>query len=209
MRKITLAFAAAAALCITAPAHATTTLLSVDFEDGTFGPFTVVGQVGVNTGQDYVNCCGETGSQPARDNHFASFGSGDNLSGTMSTTVNFALGDTFLLTFDYGAGGAGTEPLYVTFDGITYTYDPVATGDLDTTFIHAVIGGLITTGGPTILSFSSGGLRSIDSFVDNIVLTGPDAVPQGVPEPATWAMMLLGFGALGTAMRRRRSAALA
>jgi hypothetical protein len=37
------------------------------------------------------------------------------------------------------------------------------------------------------------------------------AVFQGgsVPEPATWAMMLLGFGALGIGMRRRRRAALA
>ena len=30
-------------------------------------------------------------------------------------------------------------------------------------------------------------------------------VPQGgIPEPSTWAMMLLGFGALGTALRSRR-----
>jgi hypothetical protein len=28
--------------------------------------------------------------------------------------------------------------------------------------------------------------------------------PPGVPEPATWAMMLLGFGAAGTALRRSR-----
>jgi len=28
--------------------------------------------------------------------------------------------------------------------------------------------------------------------------------PVGVPEPASWAMMLLGFGAIGLAMRRRR-----
>lgn len=33
--------------------------------------------------------------------------------------------------------------------------------------------------------------------------------PRGVPEPATWAMMLLGFGGIGTAMRRRRNPALA
>jgi hypothetical protein len=35
--------------------------------------------------------------------------------------------------------------------------------------------------------------------------------PPGVPEPATWAMMLLGFGAAGTALRRsrRRTTALA
>jgi hypothetical protein len=30
-----------------------------------------------------------------------------------------------------------------------------------------------------------------------------------VPEPASWALMLLGFGAIGAAMRRRRGLALA
>jgi hypothetical protein len=33
-------------------------------------------------------------------------------------------------------------------------------------------------------------------------------VPGGVPEPATWAMMLLGFGAAGMALRRNRGKAL-
>lgn len=36
--------------------------------------------------------------------------------------------------------------------------------------------------------------------IDNIAL-----VSGGVPEPTTWAMMLLGFGAIGFAMRRRKS----
>jgi hypothetical protein len=34
--------------------------------------------------------------------------------------------------------------------------------------------------------------------------TGTEIPPPGVPEPATWAMMLLGFGAVGYAVRRRR-----
>lgn len=35
-----------------------------------------------------------------------------------------------------------------------------------------------------------------------------NAVPAGVPEPATWAMMLVGFAGIGVSMRRRRPAML-
>jgi len=38
--------------------------------------------------------------------------------------------------------------------------------------------------------------------IDNLTFT-PNATTGAVPEPATWAMMLLGFGAVGSAMRRR------
>ena len=31
-----------------------------------------------------------------------------------------------------------------------------------------------------------------------------DEVAAAVPEPATWAIMLLGFGMIGSALRRRR-----
>ena len=37
----------------------------------------------------------------------------------------------------------------------------------------------------------------------------PTGTPPGVPEPATWAMMLMGFGAAGYALRRRRKLVLA
>ena len=37
--------------------------------------------------------------------------------------------------------------------------------------------------------------------------SGTGSQVPGVPEPATWAMMLLGFGATGVAMRRRRKTA--
>lgn len=39
--------------------------------------------------------------------------------------------------------------------------------------------------------------------VDNIRLTGNVAA---VPEPATWAMMIMGFGGIGATLRRRRTA---
>jgi len=44
------------------------------------------------------------------------------------------------------------------------------------------------------------------AVVDNIVLT--QTAGTAVPEPATWAIMLTGFGAMGAAMRSRRKAGL-
>jgi hypothetical protein len=39
-----------------------------------------------------------------------------------------------------------------------------------------------------------------------LVPKGPAAAVSAVPEPASWAMMLLGFGGLGAVLRRRRTA---
>jgi hypothetical protein len=43
------------------------------------------------------------------------------------------------------------------------------------------------------------------------IYVGPPAVinPNGVPEPATWAMLILGLGAVGVALRRRQVAVTA
>lgn len=49
------------------------------------------------------------------------------------------------------------------------------------------------------------GTGSKDNYgpmVDNVILT----IASVVPEPATWAMMILGFGWTGSALRRRREA---
>ena len=50
----------------------------------------------------------------------------------------------------------------------------------------------------------NGSLASISNvrFQYDTSLTGPNFT--AVPEPATWAMMLIGFGGIGMAMRRRR-----
>jgi len=41
-----------------------------------------------------------------------------------------------------------------------------------------------------------------DDDYDDLIIRA--TVTPAVPEPATWAMMLLGFGSVGFAMRRRR-----
>lgn len=38
-----------------------------------------------------------------------------------------------------------------------------------------------------------------------VTYVGPSPMPGGVPEPATWALMLAGFGLAGHALRRRRA----
>ena len=60
-----------------------------------------------------------------------------------------------------------------------------------------------------------GNCSTFSAFADNLSLTtdtstygydfGTAAVTGAVPEPATWAMLLVGFGGIGFAMRRRKS----
>jgi hypothetical protein len=45
----------------------------------------------------------------------------------------------------------------------------------------------------------------VDAALDFSIQTS--GVTLGVPEPATWAMMLIGFGGMGAAMRRKRALA--
>lgn len=51
-------------------------------------------------------------------------------------------------------------------------------------------------GTPTTLAFNSNNPGAWGAVLDNVSISA-------VPEPATWAMMLLGFGLIGGAMRRR------
>jgi hypothetical protein len=48
---------------------------------------------------------------------------------------------------------------------------------------------------------SFGALRQLSS----ISFEGPSLPPPSVPEPASWAMMLVGFGIAGIALRSRRT----
>ena len=70
-------------------------------------------------------------------------------------------------------------------------------------------------GNHTILYLFDFGLTGANSVMLNqqgwsngVLVTPPGGTPP-VPEPATWAMMLMGFGAAGYAIRRRRKTRLA
>ncbi len=59
------------------------------------------------------------------------------------------------------------------------------------------------TGAPATPTFLTGSFTLINPFLGNGKLTISPVAVGVVPEPATWAMMLLGFGGIGFAMRRR------
>lgn len=62
-------------------------------------------------------------------------------------------------------------------------------------------------GGGIIVGPGGGGVTPPTTAEPPIVITPPTIVPPAVPEPGTWAMMLIGFGAVGVALRRRRKIA--
>lgn len=55
------------------------------------------------------------------------------------------------------------------------------------------------SGASTTLTFTGGSGTAFGAALDNVSVTA-------VPEPATWAMMIVGFGFAGFAMRRRQAA---
>lgn len=77
-------------------------------------------------------------------------------------------------------------------------------GTLSLTFTSIPTDGVMGGTGITLSGFvdryqSITGIRGVESAA-GIQVPGP------VPEPATWALMLVGFGGIGMAMRRRRKA---
>lgn len=90
--------------------------------------------------------------------------------------------------FSNGTGGLlGTfNPLGSVYSAQSFTFAPVATSFLQ-------LRALNTVGGPGLIP----GIGE---------LAFRSAAPTGaVPEPSSWALMLIGFGAVGFAMRRRRA----
>lgn len=62
------------------------------------------------------------------------------------------------------------------------------------------------TGAPSKPTFLTGSFTLVNPFFGNGNLTiSPVAVAGAVPEPATWLLMFAGFGAVGFAMRHRKS----
>ena len=200
MRQIALAFAAASALAIAAPAQAVIFTLgnnpqpgeqSILFADQS-SVATLIGTGNV-TPTDTLTLTGGTFSVST---NVITAASGD----ITAVTITPSSPLTALIFNPQNGSGANLSVDVTTNLGIDNFLYSLGSGSNFLT---------ITTGaGEFIQSVAlSSGVGFEDLASIRAVFTAP--VEGGVPEPATWAMMLLGFGAIGVAMRRRKVAALA
>ena len=185
MRRTLAALAAASALVVLAPAASAATFVPgspqfVVIGNPVTGP--VSAQIG-NTG---------TGSGILQDLFQFTLGANGLGAGSL-TSVAAVLGatnDTDLLSVFVNGLAAN---LVVDNDPLTETFSlagvPITAGTLNTITVNYLSRGQFSYGGN--ITFNAGGVTPVTPVV---------------PEPATWAMMLVGFGALGAAMRRRKGA---
>lgn len=184
MTKILYA-AVAAAMAVAATPAAAATPIDITYT----GNFT-----GVNGGpfDDLVSLTGTTTAEDVLDNGNFTFA---NLVGNFSTvagpfTVNFTNasatfnGSGFNLFADGG--------LLAVFNFAS----PISGTGLNATF-NAMIGQGVAVNVPEFAQYGSVQINGGAGVV---------RVSAAVPEPATWALMLIGFGGMGLAMRRKRGA---
>ena len=168
-------------------------------------------------------------SGPAESPPNASAGTGsatvtiDDIANTMLVEVNFT-GLTGTTTASHihaptalgfaGTAGVATQlptfsgfPLGVTSGTYSNLFDLLTAATYNPSFV--------TANGGTVAGAESALLSAIGSgraYLNIHTTAFPGGEIRGflvaVPEPATWAMMLLGFGAIGLAFRRRRSLAV-
>lgn len=85
--------------------------------------------------------------------------------------------------------------------GFVNLYATSATiGDLDQSYLYGITDVLSATTRPTGETFATLAAAPVDSTFKGVSFAPTAAA---VPEPATWGMMILGFGVMGGAMRRR------
>lgn len=216
MTKALFMIGAASALVLSAPAMAAEQVTNGSFENGTTSGWNVTSTSGtapqvIAYGQASGYPTGAFGEAvPAGTGNFGLLFSSDTANpDRLWQMVNVVKDMIYTISFDY----------YVPLNGYNNPYDATlalfaGNTQLGSTIQAGSAGGVApqqwqtfttnytaTSNGNVKLALQFNGLgnTAADFVVDNISMT------QAVPEPATWAMMLAGFGIAGASLRRRKT----
>ena len=193
MKKIVFAAALALAAPLAIPAAATA---------GTFLTSGATGEIASPGSKSYnFNATATTGTIMF---NLLGYGTLDGVN-CCTDTLTVDLNGTTILQMAYNLGGAGDNVVYVGSPTITnYTsgspslYNGTALGGS----LDAMLGATFLAGSNTLTFTYSGTAQGLGDEA-----WGLDRVTAGaVPEPATWAMLITGFGMVGFAARRRSAA---
>lgn len=112
------------------------------------------------------------------------------VAGTYQFTASFNIQDT-------NPTGVGINLIQTTNGGLPLVFAPLGTINAGSpTFSY---GGTFTLGQGYAVGF---GLDNAGNYSNDS--TGVNLTVAAIPEPSTWALLILGFGAVGAAQRRRR-----
>jgi PEP-CTERM motif len=133
---------------------------------------------------------------------------------TISQTVTLTAGTSYTFGFDIyqpGNGAANPNGAHFTADLAGVPFASFAAGATPAQIWSTASGAntfVATTTGAFTFSFTSDGFPAKDFVIDRVYLTATDSIP-GVPEPASWALMIVGMGGAGAALRSRRRSSVA
>lgn len=186
----TLLAGAALAIGLGASAQAANLIVNGGFETGDFTGWTVVEN---NTG---VETTGYDGLYPHSGTYFAALGN-VGCCGTISQTVSDTAGEALTLTYFHMSDGGTPNYFETDWDGVAIAGSIInnAPDQRGSGYVEYQFD--VTGTGSDTLQFVERNDPSYDAL-DDVSLTG------AIPEPASWAMMMLGLFGAGAILRSRR-----
>jgi choice-of-anchor C domain-containing protein len=206
------AAAAATAILGATASNASVAIVNGSFEDGSFDPgsFTTLGAGDTSitgwlvggAGVDYIGSYW-TASNGVRSIDLSATGAGS-ISQVLS---GLTIGQTYDVSFDLAGnpdGGSNTKVAVVSDGATSASYDFLMGGQTKAAMgWEAHTFSFTATGVNATLVFSSNEDSAYGPALDNVSVAEGVGGPA-VPEPATWALMILGFAAVGVSLRSRR-----
>lgn len=203
--KILLA-AGAGALALSGAAHASTVVFDSTFENVPGGPSaggytTVATADGWTGGPNGIELQNNVAGAPAANGGSVFVELDTFANSSMSRTIGAGSYDLSFLYSPRPGIPASSNGIEVFLNGVLLSPPGLVTADGGGATSWSTVSTSFVAAPGSILTFAAEGTSdSLGGYVDNITLSA-------VPEPTTWAMMLIGVGMVGFGLRTRKTSA--